>query len=106
MRREKADEVAFHYHAALASVRAQHGEMVHLQRLLQMVILTGFIADVHALPIQPDVLRRAERSLVQALDRARSTGIWTLDEPDLELCAAILTHHDHQLRTAPLGAAP
>lgn len=102
--RQDADQVSMRYHAALAALRNQQGTRIHLQRLLQMLVMTTFIGEAYASPVRSDVLVAAKEHIGAAVTRAKDTGLWTLDDEAIELCAAIVTHHDYQLRTAPLAA--
>ncbi|WP_322074900.1 Fis family transcriptional regulator, partial [Burkholderia cepacia] len=90
------------YHTALAALRAGEGTERGVCVLLQMVILTGFIGDLRSDPINLPLLQQMDADLVAAFDRGRKTGAWFFDESVADLCAALLTHHDQQLKTAPL----
>ena len=101
MSRRDADRIALRYHLALAAMRAGQGERIHLQLLLQMTVLASFIGDAYAASLCPDAIGKVEQSILQSVTRGDEIGTWTLDEEAIELCAAVATHHDHQLRTAP-----
>ncbi|KWN22018.1 hypothetical protein WT83_04930 [Burkholderia territorii] len=104
MSHQDADRIALRYHAALAAVRAGQGERMYLQRPLQMTVLASFMGDAYAAALCPDAIGKFEQCLLQAVSRGEETDVWTLDEGTIELCAAIATHHDYQLRTAPRAA--
>ncbi|MCA7955772.1 hypothetical protein LGM43_36685 [Burkholderia seminalis] len=104
MSRLDADRVAPRYHLALAAVRSGQGERIHLQLLLQMIVLASFIRDAYAASLCPEAIGKVEQGLLQAVRRCEQSAAWTLDDEAIALCAAIATHHDHQLRTAPLAA--
>lgn len=104
MTRRDADDLSIRYHASLAALRNRQGTHEHLRTLLVMIVLTGFIGDAYVSPIRPEVLIAAEQAIIAAIDHGQDRSEWVLDANAVELCAAILTHHDHQLRTAPIAA--
>ncbi|MCA7955729.1 hypothetical protein LGM43_36435 [Burkholderia seminalis] len=104
MSRQDADRVALRYHIALAAVRTGRGTRMHLQLLLQMSVLASLIGHAYGAALCPDAIRKVEQSLLEGFSRGEQTDTWTLDEEAIELCAAIATHHDHQLGTVPLAA--
>ncbi|WP_175891625.1 hypothetical protein [Burkholderia cepacia] len=103
MSRQDADRIALRYHLALAAVRTGQGERIHLQLLLQTIVLASFIGDAYAAALCPNAIGTVEQCILQAIRRGEESATWTLDEEAIELCAAIATHHDHQLKTAPLA---
>lgn len=100
--RQAIDAMSIKYHTALAALRMRRGTEGGVRVLLQMVILTGFIGDAGLEKIDRAVLRELDNALVETFDRGCDTGEWYFDGPVADLCAALLTQHDRQLKTAPL----
>jgi hypothetical protein len=98
MPREDSDRLSLQNHLTLSALEARRGSAFSLQ----MVLLTGFTDNARSQEILPEVLVEAEERISEAFSRGQETGQWYLDGQALELCQALTTWHDRQLRTAPL----
>jgi hypothetical protein len=101
--RTSADELSMHYHVALEALRMQQGSDHCVRLLIQLLVLTGFIAEAGHGEISAEQWLTTERALLGAFDRGNETGDWLLDDEAFRLCAVVVTLHDRQLRTASLS---
>ena len=102
MPRQDSDRLSLQNHLVLSALEAHQGSASRLPILLQMVMLTSVIDDARSNEIRPEALVAAEQSINEAFFRGQETDQWYLHGRPLELCRALSTWHDRQLRTAPL----
>jgi hypothetical protein len=103
MSRRAADEVAMHYHLALDALRMYRGTEHTVRMLAQTLIRASFIADAGYGKLAQEQFQATEAALVLAFDHGSETGDWCLDADAFCLCAALVTLHDQQLRSAPVS---
>jgi len=103
MPRRTADEMAMLYHLALDALRMYRGTAYTVRILAQTLIRATFIADAGYGALAQEQFQATEAALVFAFDHGSETGDWCLDADAFCLCAALVTLHDQQLRSAPVS---
>jgi hypothetical protein len=104
MPRPVADELALRVHVALDTLRRGVGSKTDAQTLTQIVLLTGFLAELGYGSVSGEELGAADRAAAAVFDIGRETGEWKLDSVGFALFASIATIYDRQLHSAPLWA--
>jgi hypothetical protein len=96
--RAKADELGLRNHVALASMREGKGSVHAAQALLDVVMVSGFLAEAGYGLLDPAQAHSAEKAARDAIDRGKETDRWFLEPAEFEELVRIVTLYDGQLR--------
>jgi hypothetical protein len=98
------DSLSLRYHMALEVMRIGVGSSLHLETLVKVVALAGFLADDGYGMITRDDRIAAQEAARVALCHGQKLGQWFLDAEAFDNIARVVTLHDEQLRIAPFVA--
>jgi hypothetical protein len=99
-----AESLSLRYHMALEIMHRGVGSSNHLETLIKVVALTGFLADDgYGMMTYGERIAAQEAARV-ALGNGHKLGQWFLDEEAFDKIARVVTLHDEQLRIAPFMA--
>jgi len=98
------DSLSLRNHMALEMMRIGFGSGFHLETLVKVVALCGFLADDGYGTVTHEERIAAQEAVKAALGRGHVLGQWSLDEEAFGDVARIVALHDEQLSIAPFVA--
>lgn len=94
--------LSLQFHCAIEALRLGKGYPEGAHALVEMILLSSFLANAGRGTLPPEKLIAAQRAIEQSMERGKLSGDWHIDECEFKSLAAIAELHDMQLRKASL----